>query len=130
MPDGQERNEVRAEIEDTRQDMSETIDAIADRTSPRRIIDRRRRRAPTAGGPCGSGSWAAQAAGDHARSLSDSGRRSAGSVVDTARGVPGAVTEQTQGNPIAAGLDGLRGRSADRLAGASQRAGAAAWPAP
>ena len=41
---GKSATEVRAEIEDTRQDMSETIDAIADRTSPRRIIDRRRRR--------------------------------------------------------------------------------------
>ena len=39
---GKSASEVRAEIEDTRQEMSETIDAIADRTSPRRIIDRRR----------------------------------------------------------------------------------------
>jgi len=102
---GKSATEVRAEIEDTRQDMSETIDAIADRTSPRRIIDRRRRRM--------ADGWRsvrdrvmgrAQAAGDHARSLSDSGRETADSVVDTARGVPGAVTEQTQGNPIAAGL--------------------------
>jgi gas vesicle protein len=102
---GKSASEVRAEIEDTRQDMSETIDAITDRTSPRRIIDRRRRRM--------ADGWRsvrervmgrAQAAGDHARSLSDSGRETAGSVVDTARGVPGAVTEQTQGNPIAAGL--------------------------
>ena len=106
---GKSATEVRADIEDTRQDMSETIDAIADRTSPRRIIDRRRRRmsagwrsvrervmghAQTAGG----------AAGDHARNLTDSARETAGSVLDTARGVPGAVTEQTQGNPIAAGL--------------------------
>jgi hypothetical protein len=106
---GKSASEVRAEIEDTRQDMSETIDAIADRTSPRRIIDRRRQRvadgwrsvrervmgrAETAGGT----------ASDHARLVSDSSRETAGSVLDTARGVPSAVTEQTQGNPIAAGI--------------------------
>ena len=41
---GKSASEVRSEIEDTRQEMSETIDAIADRTSPGRIIQRRRQR--------------------------------------------------------------------------------------
>ena len=41
---GKSASEVRSEIEGNRQDMSETIDAIADRTSPGRIIQRRRQR--------------------------------------------------------------------------------------
>ena len=41
---GQSTTEVRRDIERTRDDMSDTIDAIADRTSPRRIVGRRRER--------------------------------------------------------------------------------------
>ncbi len=106
---GKSASEVRAEIEDTRQDMSETIDAIADRTSPRRIIDRRRRRVAAGWRSVrervmGRAQTTGGTARDHARNLSDSAGDTAGSVIDTARGVPGAVTEQTQGNPIAAGI--------------------------
>lgn len=106
---GKSASEVRADIEDARQDMSETIDAIADRTSPRRIIDRRRQRVAAGWRSVrervmGRAQLAGGTAGDHARSLSDSARETAGSVVDSARGVPGAVTDQTQGNPIAAGI--------------------------
>jgi Protein of unknown function (DUF3618) len=39
-----EIEETRREIEDVRRDMSETIEALADRTSPRRIAERRRSR--------------------------------------------------------------------------------------
>ena len=56
---GKSAGEVRSEIEDTRQEMSETIDAIADRTSPARIIRRRRDRIGEAGGRSADGSWAA-----------------------------------------------------------------------
>jgi Protein of unknown function (DUF3618) len=106
---GKSASEVKAEIEDTRQDMSETIDAIADRTSPRRIIDRRRRRMANGWRTVrervmGRAQSAGGTASDHARNLSGSARDTAGSVIDTARGVPGTVSEQTQGNPIAAGL--------------------------
>jgi Protein of unknown function (DUF3618) len=106
---GKSASEVKAEIEDTRQDMSETIDAIADRTSPRRIIDRRRRRMANGWRTVrervmGRAQSAGGTASDHARNLSGSARDTAGSVIDTARGVPSTVSEQTQGNPIAAGL--------------------------
>jgi hypothetical protein len=89
--------------------MSETIDAIADRTSPRRIIDRRRQRVAAGWRTVrdrvmGRAETAGGTATDHARQLSDSAKQTAGSVLDTARGVPSVVTEQTQGNPIAAGI--------------------------
>jgi hypothetical protein len=106
---GKSASEVRSEIEGTRQDMSETIDAIADRTSPRRMIQRRRQRA--------SDRWRSVrervmgraqdtygSAGDAAQGVGGTARDAAGSVVDGARRAPDKVIEQTQGNPIAAGL--------------------------
>ena len=106
---GKSASEVRADIEDTRRDMSDTIDAIADRTSPRRIVDRRRQ--AVANGwrsvrerVMGRAGSTTRTAGDQARHLSDTAKDTAGSVVDTARQVPDTVVEQTQGNPVAAGL--------------------------
>jgi gas vesicle protein len=106
---GKSASEVRSEIEDTREEMSETIDAIADRTSPRRIIRRRRQRM--------SDGWRSVrervmgraedtygSAGDTAHGVADSARDTAGTVVEGARQAPGKMLEQTQGNPIAAGL--------------------------
>jgi gas vesicle protein len=106
---GKSASEVRADIEDTRSDMSDTIDAIADRTSPRRMVERRRR--AMADGwrsvrerVMGRAESASSGAGDGARHLSESARDTAGSVVDTARQVPDTVVSQTQGNPVAVGL--------------------------
>jgi hypothetical protein len=106
---GKSASEVRSEIEGTRQDMSETIDAIADRTSPGRIIQRRRQRV--------SDGWRSVrervmgrsedtygSAGDAAQGVGGTARDAAGSVVEGARRAPDKVIEQTQGNPIAAGL--------------------------
>ena len=106
---GKSASEVRSEIEGTRQDMSETIDAIADRTSPGRIIQRRRQRV--------SDGWRSVrervmgraqntdgSAGDAAEGVGGTARDAAGSVVEGARRAPDKVIEQTQGNPIAAGL--------------------------
>jgi gas vesicle protein len=106
---GKSASEVRFEIEDTRHEMSETIDAIADRTSPGRIIQRRRQRMSDgwrsvrdrvmgrAGDPYGS-------AGDSGSGMADSARDTAGTVVEGARQAPEKLLEQAQGNPIAAGL--------------------------
>jgi cell division septum initiation protein DivIVA len=106
---GKSASEVRSEIEGTRQDMSETIDAIADRTSPGRIIQRRRAR--MAGGlrsvrerVMGRAQDTYSSAGDSAYGVAGSARDTAGSVVEGARQAPEKVVEQTQGNPIAAGL--------------------------
>jgi gas vesicle protein len=106
---GKSASEVRSEIEDTRDEMSETIDAIADRTNPRRIIQRRRQRM--------SDGWRSVrervmgraedtygSAGDTAQGVTDSARDTAGTVVEGARQAPGKMLEQMQGNPIAAGL--------------------------
>ena len=106
---GKSATEVRADIEDTRREMSDTIDAIADRTSPRRIVGRRRQ--AMADGwrsmrerVMGRAESTAGTAGDRARHVSESARDTAGSVVDTARQVPDKVVSQTQGNPVAVGV--------------------------
>jgi gas vesicle protein len=98
---GKSTGEVRSEIEGTRQDMSETIDAIADRTSPARIIRRRRDRI--------GDRWRAMrervmGRAEDARGVAGSARDTAGTVVERTRQAPDKVLEQTQGNPVAAGL--------------------------
>jgi hypothetical protein len=95
---GKSASEVRAEIEDTRRDMSETIDAIADRTSPRRIVGRRRERMAEG--------WrsARQRVMGRAQGARESAGNATETVVEGARQVPDKVMEQTQGNPVAAGV--------------------------
>ena len=106
---GKSASEVRADIEDTRREMSDTIDTIADKTSPRRIVDRRRR--AVANGwrsvrerVMGRAESATGTAGDRTFDLSESARDTAGSVAEAARQVPDTVISQTQGNPVAVGL--------------------------
>ena len=95
---GKRASEVRADIEDTRRDMSETIDAIADRTSPRRIVGRRRERMAEG--------W--RSVRRRVMGKAEGARETAGgateSVTEGVRSVPDKVIEQTQGNPIAAGV--------------------------
>lgn len=106
---GKSASEVRSEIEGTRQEMSETIDAIADRTSPGRIIQRRRQRVSDGWRSVrervmGRSQDSYGSAGDAAHGVAGGARDAAGSVVEGARQAPDKVIEQTQGNPIAAGL--------------------------
>jgi Protein of unknown function (DUF3618) len=106
---GKSATEVRSDIEDTRQDMSETIDAIADRTSPGRIIQRRRARMSDGWRSMrervmGRAELASGSVADTGHGVAGSGRDTAGSVVEGARQAPEKVLEQAQGNPIAAGL--------------------------
>ena len=106
---GKSASEVRSEIEDTRQDMSTTIDAIADRTSPGRIIQRRRQRMSDGWRSVrervmGQAQDTYGSASGSAQGVAGGARDTAGTVVEGARQAPEKVLEQTQGNPIAAGL--------------------------
>lgn len=106
---GKSADEVRADIEDTRRDMSETIDAIADRTSPQRVIRRRRERMATGlrsvkNRVMGQADTAYGSAGGQVRSLSEGAQERAGNLADQARQAPDMVVQQTQGNPLAAGV--------------------------
>jgi gas vesicle protein len=106
---GKSASDVRSEIEDTRQDMSETIDAIADRTSPRRVVARRRARMANGWRSVrervmGQADDVRGTVGDRAQGLAGSAQDRASGVAEQARRAPEMVVEQTQGNPLAAGL--------------------------
>lgn len=117
---GQSTTDVKREIEQTREDMSGTIDAIADRTSPSRVLGRQRRRMAdrvrsvrshvmgTAEQAVGTTQEAMHGAREGTGQMADSLRGSAGQVAENVREVPGqarqVVRDQTQGNPLAAGV--------------------------
>jgi gas vesicle protein len=94
---GQSAEELRRDIEDTREDLGQTLDAIGDRVSPGRIVERRKNRVMSGltnvrERVMGSASQAGHAIGD-----------TAGSTVGTITRTPDAVVQQTQGSPLVAG---------------------------
>jgi uncharacterized protein YjbJ (UPF0337 family) len=113
---GQSAAELRREIEETRENLSGTFDAIGDRVSPRRMMERRTDRLrgrwyDVRDAVMGSASHTTSAIGD--RSAAIGGRASdvasglgdrTGSMVDTVRDAPMSVRQHTEGNPLAAGL--------------------------
>jgi len=101
---GQSTEDLRREIEQTRDDLGETFDTIGDRISPRRMVERRKNRVKdgirsVSERVMGSVSDTGHAIGD----TGDAIGRSAGGAVDTIKGTPDVVQNQTRGNPLAAG---------------------------
>jgi len=112
----QSPEEIRREIERTREDLGETMQAIGERVSPGRIVHRRKERVrnrftSVREAVMGSAQDAYGAAGGRVSSASDSARQAArgmaettGSMVDQVREAPELARRQTQGNPLAAGV--------------------------
>jgi hypothetical protein len=111
----EEPDRIRNEIEATRTELSRDVNALADRTSPRRVARRRWTAAKqrvrgisdrVMGTPDGRrGASSAADAGRHAvEQVGEQARQVAGDVADTARRGPEVVARQTQGNPVAAGV--------------------------
>ena len=94
---GQSPEALRDEIAGTRQDMSETLEAIGDHVSPGRVIERRKNR--IANSVQQLRERVMGSAGGTASSISDA----TGSVAESARQAPHAVAERTQGSPLAMG---------------------------
>ena len=94
---GQSPEALKDEIAGTRQDMSETLEALGDHVSPGRIIERRKNR--IANGAQQLRERVMGSATDTASSISDV----TGSVADSARQAPQVVTERTQGSPLVMG---------------------------
>jgi ElaB/YqjD/DUF883 family membrane-anchored ribosome-binding protein len=94
---GQSAEELRREIEDTRHDLGQTLDAIGDRVSPGRIVERRKNRVMT--GLHSVRDRVMGTAADTGHAIGET----AGGAVDTLKATPDAVVGQTQGNPLAAG---------------------------
>jgi len=101
---GQSADQLRRQIEDTRGELGGTLDAIGDRFSPGRIVERRKNRVinglqSVRERVMGTASDTGSAVADAAGGVADT----AGDAVDTLRETPDTVRRQTQGNPLAAG---------------------------
>lgn len=101
---GQSAEELRRDIERTRGELSGDLDAIGDRMSPGRMIERRKNRfvgALNTGRDriMGRAGDVRSGAGDRAQGVAD---RASGAV-DTVREVPEMAMERVEGNPLAAG---------------------------
>ncbi len=99
---GQSAAELRREIEDTRGDLGETLDAIGDRVSPARMIERRKNRMSEGARlvrerVMGTADHAGQAAGDVA-----------GDAIDTLKSAPEASASADPGQPAGRGRGGVR----------------------
>jgi len=94
---GQSPEELKQDIESTRADLGETLDAIGDRVSPGRVIERRKNRtrqrlAELRERVMGAASDTVETAKDRLAA-----------TADTVREVPQAGRQQTQGRPLVAG---------------------------
>ena len=117
---GEETEQLRREIEATREDISRDVDALTYKASPSRIVgdrvDRTKSRLTSAKDRVfGSASDAGSSVQDRASSVAGSATDTLGSAKDSvssaASGAAGAVQaapdvarRQTEGNPLAAGL--------------------------
>jgi uncharacterized protein YjbJ (UPF0337 family) len=100
--------DIRRDIELTRQELSRDVDALTEKVSPARVVERRVDRARDAVGsvkekvmgrssPAGGANGGLSAAGDSVSSA-------ASSVAGAAASAPDQARQRTQGNPLAAGL--------------------------
>lgn len=101
--------ELRGDIERIRDDLDGTLDALGERVSPRRIAQRRKQavrtrvtRVRTA--VMGSAQETGTAAAGKARNAKDTVQETAGQAAEKVREAPEMIQQQTQGNPLAAGL--------------------------
>src|SRR5215207_9753327 len=105
---GQSAEELRREIERTRGELSEDLDAIGDRVSPGRMIERRKNRVTGVWNTgreriMGRAGDVRSNASDRAHGVTDRASDAASGAVDTLRDVPDMVMERVEGSPLAAG---------------------------
>ncbi|MDZ5621418.1 DUF3618 domain-containing protein [Nocardioides bizhenqiangii] len=101
--------QLTGQIADTRQDLSRDVDALYDKVSPGRMVERRkeavRSRLSTfkdsVMGSAGSAGGSAQGA---AGSVKDTASNATSAVAGTAQSAVGTIERQTQGAPLAAGM--------------------------
>ena len=101
---GQSTEELRRDIAQTRGELGETLDAIGDRVSPGRMIERRKNRATNM--VRGVRDRVMGSASDTSHALADAGHaigETASGTVDSLKSSPEVVRHQTQGNPLMAG---------------------------
>jgi len=110
---GEESDQLRRQIEQTRRELGTDVDALGEKVSPRRVMERRVDRTRNAIGGMkekimGSTSDVSSSAGgavsSAASSMQDTVSGAASSVGDTAADTAHRARRQAQGNPLAAGL--------------------------
>lgn len=92
-----ESERVRSEIDDTREHLGQTVEAIGDRMLPGRILERRKETAARS-----LRGWRERlmgAADDTRQQIADT----ASSTADQVKGAPEALTHKTEGSPLAVG---------------------------
>jgi ElaB/YqjD/DUF883 family membrane-anchored ribosome-binding protein len=105
---GQSTTELTNDIQQTRSDLGETLDAIGDRVSPGRMVQRRKNR--MANGVRAVRERVMGTVEDFGFAVSETGHAAgsragdmAGGAVDTVRSMPDTVRQQSQGSPLIAG---------------------------
>ena len=101
------------DIEVTREDLTRDLDALTDRVSPARVVERRVERTKTGAGrlkdrvmgtAAGVKDSAGSAAGSATSGVGDAAHGVAGSASSVASGTKDSVVSHTEGNPMAAGV--------------------------
>ena len=104
--------QVKREIEETRAELGETIDAIQEKVNPRQAVRRRVERVQDVAGDLrdrvmGVAESASENMTDRAVRMGDSVSEGASSVATTVKEAPQRLQERAQGNPMAAGVVAL-----------------------
>jgi ElaB/YqjD/DUF883 family membrane-anchored ribosome-binding protein len=113
-------NEIRENIERTREELSHDVDTLGDRVSPSHIAERQKEKVKSRVSDVkdrvmGTVHHTTDSAGSTTHDMADKGREKAASVADSARhtassaadsvrSAPRVVRERTEGNPLAVGL--------------------------
>ena len=98
---------IRRDIEATRADLSRDVDALTEKVSPARVVERRVDRAKSAVGSVKEkvmGTQTNPGDGGALGAASDKASSVASSVGGAATAAPSAARQKTQGNPMAAGM--------------------------
>jgi hypothetical protein len=102
-------DEIRRDIERTRQELSNDVDLLTEKVSPTKVMERRVERARDAVSSVkekvmGSATDTKSAAGSGLGTAQDKVSSAASSVADTASAAPQMARQKAQGNPLAAGV--------------------------
>ncbi|PRY68063.1 uncharacterized protein DUF3618 [Glaciihabitans tibetensis] len=87
-------DQIRADIERTRNELGSDVDALADKVTPSKIVDREKAKVKNAFG----------SAKDRVMGVVSDVQDSASSGLDGVTGAPGKAVDQAKGNPLAVGL--------------------------
>ncbi|WP_103352234.1 DUF3618 domain-containing protein [Amycolatopsis sp. CA-128772] len=104
-----EPERIRREIEGTQRNLSTDVNALTEKVTPGRIVERRVGRMRTAFGNArdrvmGTASDQASAAGDKVGSVASAAGDRVSSAADAVGDAPASIRRGTRGNPLAAGL--------------------------